>query len=111
MYLSNRSVQMTEQRPILSLALEAIPPEGPAIAFTLEVQSPFLEREMQWRCVVLMGDFQRPLRIAGGDPFQALCLAIDYARWTLRDFEESGGRLICEGDRFPLEAYFFKAPK
>ena len=102
---------MAEQHSILSLALEAIPPDGPAIAFKLEVQSPFLEREMQWRCVVLMGAFQRPLRIAGGDPFQALCLAIDYARWTLREFEESGGRLMCEGDRFPLDAYFFKAPE
>jgi hypothetical protein len=29
---------------------------------------------MRWRCVVLMGAFQRPLRIAGGDLFQALCL-------------------------------------
>lgn len=29
----------------------------------------------------------------------------------LREFEESGGRLMCEGDRFPLDAYFFKAPE
>lgn len=51
---------MTEQNSILSLALEAIPPDGPAIAFKLEVQRPFLEREMQWRCVVLMGTFSAP---------------------------------------------------
>ena len=102
---------MSEQPSILSLNLEAIRSDGPSIAFKLEVQSPFLEREMQWRCVVLMGDFQRPLRIAGGDPFQALCLAIDFARWTLRDFEEGGGRLMYKGERFPLDAYFFKAPE
>jgi len=65
---------MTEQHSILSLALKAIPSDGPAIAFKLEVQRPSLEREMRWRCVVLMGAFQRPLRIAGGDLFQALCL-------------------------------------
>ena len=102
---------MSEQPPVLSLNLEAVPSDGPSIPFKLEVQTPFLERGMQWRCVVSMGDFQRPLRIAGGDPFQALCLAIDFARWTLRFFEESGGRLMCEGERFPLDAYFFKAPE
>lgn len=111
MCLSNRQVQMNEQPSILSLDLEAILSDGTSIAFKLEVQNPFLEREMQWRCIVLMGDFQRPLRIAGGDPFQALCLAIDYARWTLLDFEESGGKLLCEGEKFPLDAYFFKAPE
>jgi len=83
---------MTEQHSILSLALEAIPPDGPAIAFKLEVQSPCLEREMLWRCVVLMGAFQRPLRIAGGDPFQALCL-----RSTLPDGHFESSRKAAEG--------------
>ncbi len=101
---------MSEIPMFLSLELEAIPADAPALSFRLEVQQPFLEREGQWRCVILMGDFQRPLRIAGGDPLQALCLAIDYVRWVLRDFKEQGGELNCEGDSFPLEAYFFKPP-
>ncbi|MCH4561510.1 hypothetical protein [Mesorhizobium jarvisii] len=102
---------MSELAPVLSLELEAVPANGPSISFKLEVQRPFLEREMQWRCVVTMGNFQRPIRIAGGDPLQALCLAIDFTRWTLRTFEEGGGKLMCEGDRFPLDAYFFKPPE
>lgn len=101
---------MDEDQPILSLELEAIPPNRAPLTFRLEVQQPYLEGGHLWRCVVTMGSFQKPLRIGGGDAFQALCLAIDFARWTLEAFEAEGGELMHEGERFPLEAYFFKAP-
>lgn len=101
---------MIENPVVLSLELEAVSADGSQIPFALEVGQPFLELEGQWRCVVLMGEFQRPLRIAGADPFQALTLAVDYARWLLQDFKDQGGSLNCEGENFPLDAYFFKPP-
>ncbi|ESX95983.1 hypothetical protein X755_20420 [Mesorhizobium sp. LNJC405B00] len=101
---------MSEQPVVLSLELEAIPADGPSIPFKLEVQSPFLEREMQWRCVIRWAIFRGRSALLEAIPFKPYALAIDFARWTLRTFEESGGRLMCEGDRFPLEAYFFTPP-
>lgn len=101
---------MTQDLPILSIELEAIPADGPPIPFVLEVQKPFLEEDPLWRCVVLMEGFQRPLRIGGGDAFQALCLAIDCARFVLADFEQKGGKLMSEGERFRIDSCSLTPP-
>lgn len=101
---------MSNLSPIVTLPLEAIPSGGDPISFTLQVGAPFQEDEQLWRCVVEMDGFERPARIAGVDSFQALCLAIDFARWTLRVFQEGGGRLIYQGEYFDLNAFHFKAP-
>ena len=101
---------MQRDLPILSIELEAVPADGRPTSFVLEVQKPFFEDEPLWRCVVTMDGFQRPLRIGGGDPFQALCLAIDFVRSVLADFEKKGGILMSEGERFRLDSYSLTPP-
>lgn len=46
----------------------------------------------------------------GGNPFQALCLAIAGAQDLLQDVRDKGGMLGFDGsgDDFPLEAYSFR---
>ncbi|WP_293644816.1 hypothetical protein [Sphingopyxis sp. RIFCSPHIGHO2_12_FULL_65_19] len=102
---------METSRAIVSLSLTAVPVTGDPFDFDLSIEQPYLETEFVWRCIVTTGQFQTPLRVAGGDGFQALCLAIDYVRWTFRTFEEGGGRFLCAGEDFSLvEAYHFSAP-
>ncbi len=103
---------MEANRSIVSLVLTAIPTDGDPFDFELSIEQPYLETEFMWRCIVRTGQFQRPLSIAGGDGFQALCLAIDYVRCTFEAFEEEGGRLLSDGDGLGLlEAYYFRDPK
>jgi len=47
-------------------------------------------------------------RILGEDTFQALSIALAFARWRLLDFVEAGNRLLFADGKnaLPLEAYF-----
>jgi len=62
----------------------------------------------EWACAVtLTGLYERLAPMHGGDPLQALTLAVGLVRMLLTTFVDTGGRLLFEsGEEVPLSAYF-----
>jgi hypothetical protein len=95
--------------PIASLELVALDPELGRIPVKVSIGKPYLsDREPDtWRCPISIDPLHPHLRdIAGGDAFQALCLASRMAIDLLQSFVAKGGRLTYDGENdVPLDAY------
>ena len=62
----------------------------------------------EWACPVSLEPLYKKLHDAhGGDSFQAMCLAASLVIDLLTAYKEKGGKLIMDGDDFPLESYWF----
>ncbi len=99
--------------PIAKTELIAVHPGGRRDAVTIEVGKPYLSQHgegfEEWTCPVSLKPLYDDLTGArGGDPFQALCLALSLILNLLSGFKDKGGTLLIEdGQEFPLEAYSF----
>jgi|HubBroStandDraft_3_1064219.scaffolds.fasta_scaffold238589_1 hypothetical protein len=93
---------------IASLTLDAEAPDGERFAITVKIGTPYHRETGEWACpVALVGLYERLSDACGDDSFQALCMAASLAQDLQRDFQEKGGALLIEGDRFQLEPYAF----
>jgi hypothetical protein len=93
---------------IASLTLDAEAPDGGRFSITIEIGTPYHRETGEWACpVALAGLYERLSDACGADSFQALCLAASLAQDLLQDFQEKGGALLIEGDRFQLGPYAF----
>ena len=97
------------ETPIAELTLKAVPADGEPFEVTVSVCSPYLDNSSGlWRCAARIEPLHSKWgHIAGADSFQALCLALQFLRVLMTEFEAQGGRLVHveDGGRFPLEAY------
>ena len=95
--------------PIASLEAIAVNRDGTRFPLKVKIGTPYRSKREPdtWRCSVSVDPLHKSLRdIAGGDAFQALCLASRMAVDLLRTFVESGGRLTYDGENdLPLDAY------
>jgi hypothetical protein len=95
--------------PVATFAGIGIDPDGVRFPFTVSIGRPYLSgREPDtWACPVSIDPLHTHLRdIAGGDSFQALCLASRMALDLLQSFVQRGGRLTYDGENdVSLEAY------
>jgi|TARA_R110002051_G_scaffold111645_1_gene184244 hypothetical protein len=93
---------------IAELTLDAIRADGEAFDLHISVGAPFAsERFDGWECsLTLRPLFEAPLDVAGEDSLQALALALRTARDLLEDFTDKGGRLLIDGEVFPINAWF-----
>jgi len=99
---------MSSTPTIASLTLDAVAPDGQRLAITLEIGTPYHRETSEWACpVALVGLYEQLSDACGDDSFQALCMAVSLAQDLLQDFQEKGGALLIEGDRFQLEPYAF----
>ena len=102
------------EAPIASLTLKAVPVEGEPFEVTVSVCSPYFDEQSGlWRCAARMDPLHSKWgHIAGTDSFQALCLALQFLRVLMTEFQAQGGQLLCTEDygRFPLEAYIHGPP-
>jgi hypothetical protein len=103
------------QPPIARLQLLAVRASGDRFPLTIEIGTPYEDPDHgAWRCPVSLAELYRRLPdLAGGDSFQALCVAIKFVGRTLSHFIEDGGKLFFLGGEgseheFPLDAYFDK---
>jgi hypothetical protein len=93
---------------IASLVLDAQRPDEERFAITIEIGTPYHRETGEWACPVsLHGLYERLRDASGNDSFQALCMAISLAQDLLQTFQDKGGTLLLEGDRFQLEPYAF----
>jgi uncharacterized protein DUF6968 len=99
--------------PIARLELVAVRSSGDRFPLTIEIGIPYEDADHRaWRCPVSLAELDRRLPdLAGGDSFQALCIAVNFVGQRLSHFVEDGGKLFFAGDEnadreFPLEAYF-----
>ena len=94
--------------------LVAVSRSGDRFAVTIEIGKPVATREPNenWACQLSITPplMHRPLNVGGYDSLQALSLAISLARFHLREFLESGGRLLYPdtGKDFALDDRFLK---
>ena len=97
---------------VASLTLVGIERDGRRFDIHIGIGQPYEDPDKKaWRCpVALTGIDNRLPDLAGGDSFQALCIAVNFVRRRLRDTAERGVRLVLvengEEFEFPLEAYF-----
>lgn len=95
--------------PIASLQAIAIDRAGSRFPVKVEIGTPYQAKGTPgtWHCPVAIEPLHPTLRdVAGGDAFQALCLASRLAIDLLRSFVDSGGRLTFDGsNEVPLDAY------
>lgn len=101
--------------PIASLEAIAIDREGTRFPIKVQIGKPYLSKRHPdtWHCPVSIEPLHKSLRdIAGGDAFQALCLASRMAIDLLQSFVASGGRITYDGENdVPLDAYIPSHPK
>lgn len=92
---------------IASLSLDAVRATGEKFVLELAIGAPFIsERHQTWACsLTLHPIFAGPQEVAGEDSVQALSLALRAARSLLEDFTEKGGKLLLDGEAFPIEAW------
>ena len=91
-----------------SLRLDAEAHHGARFPITVEIGAPYQCETGEWACpVALVGLYERLSDARGHDSFRALCMAASLAQDLLRTFQEKGGVLLIEGDRFQLEPYAF----
>ena len=93
----------------------AIEADGTQFAFRVSV-GPLYQQGGEpdtWRCPASVEPWHpQPRHVAGGDAFQALCLASRLALDLLRQFIEGGGRLTYDGaNDVPLDAYIPAVPR
>lgn len=88
--------------------VDAVANDGKAFSLEVSVGVPFLSEQFGfWVCKLTMQPLMsKPVDIARADSLQALCLALAMARGALADFTAKGGRLLIEGEPFPIDAYF-----
>jgi hypothetical protein len=88
--------------------IDAVGADGKVFALEVAIGVPFLsERSEAWACTLTLSPLlSKPVDICGEDSLQALCLALRMARSMLDDFSEKGGRLLADGEPFPIDAYF-----
>ncbi len=102
---------MLSTQTIAKLTIDARSAEGQTFVIELQVGTPYQPETGEWACPVALNGLYEQLReICGDNSFQAICLAIRLAQEMLTDFREKGGKLLVDGDDFPLEAYSFKSP-
>jgi hypothetical protein len=101
--------------PIASLEAITVDRDGTRFPIKVEIGTPYLSKREPdtWRCSVSIEPLHKSLHdIAGGDAFQALCLASRMAIDLLRSFVDNGGRLTYNGDNdVPLDAYILRPSK
>ena len=91
---------------IATVSIDAVAPEGEAFTIAVEIGAPYHCDTGEWACPVALGGlYERLVDIKGDDSFQALCLAIRFAHDLLRNFQDRGGQLLCDGGSFSLESY------
>jgi hypothetical protein len=98
-------------KPIVaSLSIDAITPEGEVFVILVEIGAPYEHEDGDWACSAsLRGLYHRLADARGVDAFQVLCMAIALVQDLLQGHREKGGRLLVDGEDFPLEAYAFGA--
>ena len=100
--------------PVASFEAIAIDSERGRFPVKVSIGTPYLSnREPDtWRCPVAVDPLYPHLRdIAGGDAFQALCLASRLAIDLLQSYVANGGRLTYDGENdVALDAYFSSKP-
>lgn len=90
---------------------------GKRFAISIEIGKPVAAREPNenWQCELSITPplMHRAINVGGYDSMQALCLAISLAHFHLREFLESGGRLLYPdtGEEFTLEDPLLKLGK
>ena len=97
--------------PIAALALEARSAAGEEFHLSVKIGMPVAVTDEEWVCPLSIEPLPqyRSLRdIHGIDAFQALSLAIDYARLSLDDFVAEGGELRLEGEIFAVDCLRLK---
>lgn len=92
---------------IASLSLDAVRANGEKFVLELAIGAPFIsERHQTWACpVTLRPIFSEPQEVAAADSLQALSLALRVARSLLEDFTDKGGKLLLDGEDFPIDAW------
>ena len=87
----------------------AIDQGGARFPFRVSIGAPYQSHvdPDTWQCTVAIDPMHPDVPdIAGGDSFQAVCLACRMAVDVLRKFVERGGRITYDGaEDVPLEAY------
>tara|TARA_R110002051_G_scaffold269535_1_gene329722 strand:- start:476 stop:778 length:303 start_codon:yes stop_codon:yes gene_type:complete len=93
---------------IAELTLDAVRADGEAFALHISIGAPFAsERFDCWECSLTLHPlFEAPLDVAGEDSLQALALALRTASDLLQDFTDKGGKLLIDGEVFPMNAWF-----
>lgn len=92
---------------IASLSLDAVLATGEKFVLELAIGAPFIsERHQTWACsLTLHPIFSEPQEVAAADSLQALSLALRVARSLLEDFSDNGGKLLLDGEEFPINAW------
>lgn len=98
---------MTPMPTIASLSLDAVRANGEKFVIELAIGAPFIsERHQTWACSLTLNPlFAKPQEVAGDDSVQALSLTLRAARSLLEDFTEKGGKLLLDGEAFPIEVW------
>ena len=96
--------------PIVSTKIRGVRPSGERIEIELLIGKPYLnqsEPREQWRCPVSFKPlYNSEMNLAGADPLQALCIAIQIGVSQLQSFKDHGGQLLHDdGTELSLEAY------
>lgn len=86
----------------------AVHRDGRRVPVEVRIGQPELVAPGEWACAAtLAGLHEKLVPMRGGDPLQALLLAVGLVRMLLTGFVQEGGRLLFEsGEDVPLSAYF-----
>lgn len=102
-----QSAPVSPPQNIASLSLDAVGAGGDTFVVELAIGAPSIsERHQTWACTLTLHPLlTKPQEVAGEDSVQALSLTLRAARSILEDFTEKGGKLLLDGEAFPVDVW------